>query len=62
MDTLYGERIVAYVQAQSEYLTIECVKEFLERRLAEYKLPHQIKIVQEISKSWKEKYIEGDRY
>ncbi|PEP83748.1 hypothetical protein CN581_04050 [Bacillus toyonensis] len=62
VDTLYGERIVAYVQAQSEYLTIECVKEFLERRLAEYKLPHQIKIVQEISKSWKEKYIEGDRY
>ncbi|WP_164931543.1 class I adenylate-forming enzyme family protein [Longirhabdus pacifica] len=52
-DQLHGEIIVAEV-ILSAYKTVREMKTALRKQLAAYKIPHQILIVEEIKKSWKQ--------
>ncbi|MBU8772088.1 class I adenylate-forming enzyme family protein [Cytobacillus oceanisediminis] len=50
-----NERIIAYVQVNNG-ITVEMIFRYLQIELAEYKIPHEIIIVEEIPSSWKESY------
>lgn len=50
-----NEKIIAYVQLQ-ENISVDRIFRYLERELAPYKIPHEIKIVQEIPQSWKDSF------
>ncbi|CAM4261352.1 hypothetical protein BAMA_04485 [Bacillus manliponensis] len=56
-DMLYGEKIIAYVKSSENGFDEKVLKEYLMSNLAFYKLPHEIKNVEEIPKSWKEIYV-----
>lgn len=56
-DMLYGEKIIAYVKIVGCEFNEISLKDYLTDSLAFYKLPHEIKSVAEIPKSWKESYI-----
>ncbi|MFL0533096.1 class I adenylate-forming enzyme family protein [Bacillus bombysepticus] len=56
-DELYGEKIIAYVKSSGDEFDEFALKEYLINSLAFYKLPHEIKNVEEIPKGWKETYV-----
>jgi acyl-CoA synthetase (AMP-forming)/AMP-acid ligase II len=56
-DLLYGQKILAFVEAEED-LTKEEILQYLRPRLAPYKLPHEIRLNEEFPTEWKTTYIE----